>query len=154
MPRVLDADSLPLSVADSAPVCPKERGGSERSLARRAFRSDSEIGIIPISRHVLNSGVCLNCSGSGASEASMSMMKTCRQPAQQKENSLCSEGHLMVPCLKERPQRSQETSEGFISFAGPQRFYMGNDPPAIVHRNGGGKGRLPAIGNSVTDLFK
>jgi len=41
-----------------------------------------------------------------------------------------------------------------MSFAGFQRFYMGNDPPAIVHRDGGGKGRLSAIGNSVTDLFK
>ncbi len=81
-------------------------------------------------------------------------MNTCRQPTQQKENSLCSEHHLIVPCLKERPQRSQETLEGFISFAESQRFYMGNDPPAIVHCDSSGKGRLSAIGNSVTDLFK
>ena len=73
---------------------------------------------------------------------------------QQKENSRLPDVHLTVPCLKERPQRSQEAAEGFMSFAKPERFDVGDDSPSIRHFDGGGQCGLPAIGNAVTDFFK
>ena len=35
-----------------------------------------------------------------------------------------------------------------------QRFHEGNDVPALVHGDGGGQGRLAAVGNAVADLVE